>query len=577
MMNALTKLRKRRGRFSPDTLLCLGVMMAGVCAVTLPAGGTEKRLIAHSWDLLAVRPADVARNVEALEGLPLDGVSLAVVVEPQKGRSVGYSTIMGDARWERAWFAQEAKVVKQCASRSLKHNFLTSFWAPRKRLAWDDDAAWAAFAHNLGVLAWLAREGNAKGILADPEDYPETRQYFRLENDPPFDVASALARRRGAQVMRSMAEAYPEIVVLSFWLLSLHPSYYVGCDAPAVMAAEAGDLWPSFVNGLLEALPPTGRLVDGNEHGYRYEAANQDFYLSAWSMQNRALALVAPENRAKYRTQALAGFGLYLDMYTNPAGSPWYFGEVGGSRLNHLALNVAQALDAADEYVWVYGEKFDWIRWTGTARTNATWEAVFPGFSDTLRILRRPAEAGTILERRRQDGTLTNLLSNSACALTEKPKEAGFIQGRMPPAWGCWQHEKRAQGVFGTDTQKGLGDFSSLRADGVGDGCFIAKASVLSGGRYAVEAYAQGAAPRVRVRWNKEGRWHAESLDVMIRFGEAGTNGWRRAFGVVQAPAGADTLVLLLGTQQKAGETTWFDNAAVFPLIAPGLPPCLVR
>jgi hypothetical protein len=35
---------------------------------------------------------------------------------------------------------------------------------------------------------------------------------------------------------------------------------------------------------------------------------------------------------------------------------------------------------------------------------------------------------------------------------------------------------------------------------------------------------------------------------------------------VVQAPAGTDTLILLLGTQQKTGETTWFDNAAIFPL-----------
>jgi hypothetical protein len=556
-------------RFSRDTLLRLGLVLAGVCAVVLQADGREKRLIAHSWDLLAMRPADVARNVKALEKLPLDGVSLAIVIEPEKGRRVGYGTIMGDARWERAWFEQEKEVVKQCASRALSHNFLTSFWAPRKRLAWDDDNAWATFAHNLGVLAWLAKEGGAKGILADPEDYPETRQYRRLEDDPPFDAVSLLARKRGAQVMQAMTEHYPDIVVLSFWLLSLHPSYYIGCDSPVVMAAEAGDLWPSFVNGLLDALPPTARLVDGNEHGYRYEAANKDFYFSAWSMQNRALALVAPENHFKYRTQALAGFGLYLDMYTNPPGSPWYFGEVAGSRLNHLALNVAQALDAADEYVWIYGEKHDWIRWSGTTRTNATWESVLPGFSDTLRILRRPSEADIILDRRRQAGTLTNLLTNGACASAEKSGSHGFTPGRLPSAWGCWQRENRAQGLFGTDTQKGLGDASSLRAEGVGDGCFIAKTPVLAGGRYAVEAFSRGVAPRIRVRWNKEGRWHAEALDVMIRFGEAGTNGWRRAFGVVQVPAGTDTLVLLLGMEQKAGETTWFDNAAVFPLVGP--------
>jgi hypothetical protein len=55
----------------------------------------------------------------------------------------------------------------------------------------------------------------------------------------------------------------------------------------------------------------------------------------------------------------------------------------------------------------------------------------------------------------------------------------------------------------------------------------------------------------------------------MIRFGEPGADGWRRAFGVVQVPAGADTLVLLLGVRQATGETTWFDNAAVYPLFTP--------
>ncbi len=553
----------------------LATLAAALCASpvwadgTASAGPVQKRLIAHSWDLLAARPADVARNVEAWADLPVDGVSLAVAVEPEKGRRVGYSTVMGDAPWERAWFAREAEVLRQCASRSLTHNFLTAFWAPRKRLAWGDDAAWEAFAHNMGVLAWLAKEGRARGVLVDPEDYPETRQYFRAEGDPPFADVAARARERGAQVMRAMAEAYPEVDVLSFWLLSLHPSYYNGCDAPAAMAADAGDLWPSFVNGLLDALPPGARLIDGNEHGYRYEAASQDFYLAAWSMQNRALALVAPENRSKYRTQALAGFGLYVDMYTNPAGSPWYFGEAGGSRLNHLALNVAQALDAADEYVWVYGEKRDWIRWAGTSRTNATWEASLPGFADTLRVLRRPSEARGLIERRRQAGTLTNLLDNGACALASAPREAGFLEGLLPPAWGCWQHEKRAQGRFGTDASKGLSDAFSLRAEGVGDGCFIAKAPVLAGGRYAVEAYTQGAAPHLRVRWNREGRWHAEALDVLVRFGEPEPSGWRRAFGVVSVPAGADTLVMLLGMQQKETEATWFDCAAVYPLAGP--------
>jgi hypothetical protein len=538
-----------------------------VCTSALWAG--EKRLIGHSWDLLAVRPADVARNLDAFEKLPLDGVSLAVMVEPEKGRRVGFNTVMNAAPWERGWFEKEAETLRQCASRNLTHNFLTTYWAPHKRLAWGDDKAWETVARNLGVMAWLAKEGHAKGILADPEDYPETRQYVTVPGDAPFAETAALARKRGAQVMRSMATEYPDIVLLAFWMLSLHPSYYMGTGDPAASVAEAGDLWPAFVNGMLDALPTSARLVDGNEHAYRYEAANQDFYLSAWSVQNKALALVAPANRVKYRTQVLAGFGLYLDMYINPPESPWHFGEANGSRLNHLALNVAQALDAADEYVWVYGEKMDWIRWSGTSRTNALWETSLPGFADTLRVLRRPAEAQDVIARRRQACTLTNLLANGACAPAQTEGWEGFCKGRMPPAWGCWQHENRAQGVFGLDARNGLGDAFSLRAEGVGDGCFVGKAAVLSGNLYAVEAFAQGVAPRIRVRWNKDGRWHAEAKDVMVRFGEAEASGWRRAFGVVQVPAGADTLVLLLSAQQAAGENTWFDNAAVYPLFAP--------
>ncbi len=545
----------------------LAVLCAGLAC---DVWGAEKKMIGHSWDLLAVRPADVARNLDAWAQQPLDGISLALSLEPEKGHRIGYGTVMNDPPWNRAWFKDEAAVLRLCASRNLKHNFLTTFWAPRKRLAWNDDAAWATFAHNLSTLAWLAKEGQAKGILIDPEDYPETRQYFLVPGDAPFAETAALARRRGAQVMRSMAAEYPDISLLSFWMLSLHPSYYMGYDDPAATVAEAGDLWPAFLNGMLDAMPPGARMIDGNEHGYRYQAENQDFYLSVWAVQNKALTLVAPENRVKYRTQVLAGFGLYLDMYTNPTNSPWYFGEVNGSRLNHLALNFAQALDAADEYVWVYGEKMDWIIWKGTSRAkNPTWESTLPGFTETLSVLRNPRNAQAILERRRQAGTLTNLLANSACTPAPTGRGAGFRKGQMPPGWSFWQHEKMTQGVSGTDAGKGLGDTFSLRAEGVGEGCFIGKAPVQAGNRFAVEAFAQGTAPRIRVRWNRAGRWHAEAKDVMIRFDDVSSNGWRRAFGLVQVPADADTLVLLLSTRQAAGETTWFDNAAVYPLFSP--------
>ncbi|HHU14864.1 MAG TPA: hypothetical protein GXZ62_06700, partial [Lentisphaerae bacterium] len=46
------------------------------CAAALSVCGVEKKMIGHSWDLLGVSPADVARNLDAWEQVPLDGISL---------------------------------------------------------------------------------------------------------------------------------------------------------------------------------------------------------------------------------------------------------------------------------------------------------------------------------------------------------------------------------------------------------------------------------------------------------------------------------------------------------------------
>ena len=536
-------------------------------ALTMTAGGAEKKMIGHSWDLLAVRPSDVARNLDAWERVPLDGISLALTKEPQKGLRIGYGSVMNDPAWDRTWFKDDVSVLRQCASRNLKHNFLTTFWAPQKRLAWNDDAAWARFAHNLGVLAWLAKEGQAKGILMDPEDYPSTRQYVLVSGDAPFAETAARARRRGAQVMRSMATEYPEITLLSFWMLSLNPQYFTVAE-PRTAAADAGDLWPAFLNGMLDELPPGARMIDGDEHAYRYEASKKDYYLSVWRAQNKALALVEPVNRVKYQTQVLAGFGLYLDMYTNPTNSPWYFGELDGSRLNHLRSNFAQALDAAQEYVWVYGEKMDWIKWTGTSREkNPTWEEKLPGFNGTLAQLRNPREwAEKMLAHQRQAGKLTNLLVNGACAPVTVEGVSGFRKGELPTQWAGWQDEKKRQGAFGTETQKGKGDPFSLCAIGVEGGCFLTSIPTAPGKQYVVEADAQGATPTVHIYWKRNGAWDWSLAGVPVGLGEAGADGWRHAFGLVQVPAGADELVLMLNVRQDAGEKTWFDNAAVYPL-----------
>lgn len=540
-------------------------LAAAISWLAFIASGVDKKMIGHSWDLLNVRPADVVRNLDAWEQVPLDGISLSLSRNIPDVGSLGHGSVMQAPRWERQWFAEDIAVLRQCASRNLKHNFLTTFWAPRKRLAWDDDKGWEQFAHNLGVVAWLAKEGHAKGILIDPEDYPKTRQYFVVDGDAPYPVSAALARKRGAQVMASMAAEYPEITLLSFWMLSLHPNYLTA-DDPLAMTAAAGDLWPSFINGMLDALPPAARMIDGDEHAYRYQAAKNDFYLSCWRTQNRALKLVDPVNRVKYQTQVLAGFGLYLDMYTNASDSPWFFGELDGSRLNHLRYNFAQALDAAQEYVWIYGEKMDWIKWKGTHREkNPTWEERLPGFLTTLARLRDPRGwAEKMVEQKRQAGTLTNCIVNGGCVVEKSKTRDTFREKVLPKGWWSWQEETKRQGVFGTDTRKGRKDESSLSAVGVEQGCFGTSHKVSPGQEFVVEAYAQGVKPALTVAWKRAGSWDWSLAGTALRFTEPGKESWRHAFGVVRVPQGADELVVMLGVRQREDERTWFDDAGLY-------------
>lgn len=542
-------------------------LAAAICLIELAAHGADKKMIGHSWDLLGVRPADVARNLDAWEQVPLDGISLALTKTLPEGKAIGFGSIMNSLPWERQWFTEDLALLRQCASRNLKHNFLTTFWAPGKRLAWNDDAAWAQFAHNIGVVAWLAKEGQAKGILIDPEDYPETRQYFLVAGDAPYVETAALARRRGAQLMTSIAAEYSDVTLLSFWMLSLHPSYLAD-DDPLAMAAEAGDLWPPFINGMLDVLPPGARMIDGDEHAYRYEAASKDFYMATWRTQNKALKLVDPVNRMKYQTQVLAGFGLYLDMYTNPSNSPWYFGELNGSRLNHLRSNFAQALDAAQEYVWVYGEKMDWIKWMGTDREkNPTWEEQLPGFLSTLARLRDPRGwAEKMVRQERLAGRLTNCIVNGSCVLEKTDAIEAFRSGVLPDGWWSWQDEKTRPGLFGTETQKGRGDKFSLCATGVEHGCFGISYKTLPGKEFVVEAYAQGAAPSLTISWRRAGAWDWSLASAKFRFTAAGKDGWRRAFGIVQVPEGADELVVMPGVRQAEGERTWFDDVGLYLL-----------
>src|SRR5690606_27419983 len=150
----------------------------------------------------------------------------------------------------------------------------------------------------------------------------------------------------------------------------------------------------AFINGWLDAAPPTMQFVDGCESkGYR---ANDEytFLKTADLVRNTALRLVAPENREKYLSQVQTSFGIYLDAYTNLPSSRWYIDPKGLTPTERLKTNVTYAANASNEYVWTWGEKYRWWPVTGKDAEKQVkaehWDEVLPGIKEVLQNIFAP-------------------------------------------------------------------------------------------------------------------------------------------------------------------------------------------
>ena len=131
--------------------------------------------------------------------------------------------------------------------------------------------------------------------------------------------------------------------------------------------------------------------MDGCESAYRYNSVNQ-YLEAALAIKGACQELVSPENRAKYRARVQVSFGIYLDAYWNPKTSPWYIDGLGGPRVARLRENLRTALRVADEYVWVYGEKFRWWPTPNRRVKEQTWPEALPGCERALALARDPVD-----------------------------------------------------------------------------------------------------------------------------------------------------------------------------------------
>lgn len=531
------------------------LLLMALPALAEPA---RKKLIATGWDQATT--AELRTNLTAMEQRPFDGVALYARGRDASGKQVPLHVAFGTQAWQRAWFQPCVDDLRACRFQKFTDNFVL-LGANAGNVDWFDDAGWAQVVEHWRIAAWLAKQGGLKGLLFDPEPYSQPFSQFLYDAQPDqarhsFADYQAQARLRGRQVMQAVAAEFPDLVLFCYFLNSVQPGR---APQPARLAHEGYGLLPAFLDGWLDAIPPGVTLVDGCESSYLYNSAER-FLAATVRIKGDAQQFVAPENRAKYRAQVQAGFGIYLDAYWNPPTSAWHI--VTASNETHaarLGQNVAAALRAADEYVWIYGEKF---RWWPTPNQNVraqSWPEALPGCAAELGMAR---DATAFARERIAQGAAPGVMQNGDFAAESGKK--------MPDGWNCWQGEK-SHGQFTWAAGAGAAGKNAARASGVHDGCFIQGVPVQPGERYAVQVQRRlqgGGEAWLRVRWQSpEGHWMLEGDDVLL-YADGPRDGWREIFGAVQVPPGVGRLLVLLPVagQATTNDVAWFSAARVYKL-----------
>lgn len=542
-----------------------GVFLAAALLASICLGGDEagvsrrpKKLIATGWDMPDTKR--LRENLAEIESRPFDGIVIEVLgrKDDKNKNTCKLRWAFLDEKWDRKWFQPAIDDLRACKFKKLTDNFIL-FNANPGGVDWFDDAGWANIADHWRIAAWVAKQSGVKGILFDPEPYMRDHKQFGYPMQPArnkhtFAEYRRQARLRGRQVMKAISAEYKDITIFCYFLNSIQ-RWALAQSKPASVLEKSGyGLFPAFIDGWLDAAGAGVTLVDGCESAYRYNS-QREYLESAVFIKGDAQKLISPANCARYRAQVQVSYGMYLDVYTNPKSSPWYVDPLGGTRVKRLQTNLASAMRCADEYVWVYGEKFRWWA-TPDKRVGAkTWDEALPGCGDALWCVRDPIAYGR--RRLAKIDKASNTARNGDFAAT--------IAG-----WSVWQ-DKKSKGEFTWDPAVGRTAKGSARNAGAREGCFLQKHAAAPGEHYAARAFCriQGRGDiQMRIRWQTTDDKYTATLHDKIVQPPSATDKWSELFAVVEVPRGAEKLLIILLTKNQPTDKdiVWFDDVELYKL-----------
>lgn len=340
-------------------------MVALAGCTTLPAappappdigrGAAGKKLIEFGWG--EPDTAFLRRHIASMEQTPFDGCVFHVTYTRPDGSEGPFMwEAWGTRRFAPAELERARQDLRAITFRRFRHSFLRFNVVPGS-VDWFDD--FSAILGNARLAAELARDGQARGILFDVEQYNAPLFTYAKQRDAAtrsWEEYAGQARRRGREVMEAFQRGYPDLTVFLTFGYS-GPWLETRRGQMPLVGAEYGLLVP-FLDGMVEAAEGATRLVDGYEPAYFHNKDLSAFARARRTIMEEVLPLVADPD--KYRGLISVAFGLWLD-FESPT-QPW--DALDGARNfytpEEFERSLRAALEAADEYVWVYSQTLRW-------------------------------------------------------------------------------------------------------------------------------------------------------------------------------------------------------------------------
>jgi hypothetical protein len=319
---------------------------------------------------------DLTANLARLRGLPFDGIAPQITRGDAPGPwprpALGCNLFGGD---RHTWDAYKGAVPQLAKLRTvgMTGNFLLispNYWFETGRtnkFDWFNDDRWRATEDNLRLYARIAKEsGVVRGIALDVEPYkgswkpgepPEDaidlfslNLQFNLVNNlggqsDPRGRYQRKVRGRGRDFYRAIHEYLPDAPIL------LYLGYGLAED---VKNPNRADLYPFFLDGILsemDARRSKGYLIDGYEGSYRLRTPEEHRTARGIVKEHARRFSTVPDLCEKYLRVGLAK---WLDAGDGAQGRWDGDSTKNFFRPDDWTKALDAALDATDEYVWVW-------------------------------------------------------------------------------------------------------------------------------------------------------------------------------------------------------------------------------